>query len=149
MPSRAEDPLVSFSFQLDVQGIVGGFFMEVGGLGSETEIIEHKVMSSDGIKEVVRKVPGRMKWGDITLKRGITAIMDVWNWRKMVEDGDIGGARKNGSIMMMDQSGQIVARWDFVNAWPSKVSGPQIQADSNAFGVEEMTLVHEGISRIQ
>jgi len=149
MPSRAEDPLVSFSFQLDVQGVVGGFFMEVGGLGSETEIIEHKVMSSDGIKEVVRKVPGRMKWGDITLKRGITAIMDVWNWRKMVEDGDIGGARKNGSIMMLDQSGQIVARWDFVNAWPSKVSGPQIQADSNAFGVEEMTLVHEGISRIQ
>ncbi len=148
MPSRAEDPLVSFSFAIEVQGIISGFFSEVSGLGSETEVVEHKVVS-DGTKEIVRKIPGRSKWGDISLKRGITSIMDVWSWRKMVEDGDIAGARKNGSIMMYNQSGDIVAKWDFVNAWPSKVSGPSIQADSNALGVEEMTLVHEGIIRSQ
>jgi phage tail-like protein len=149
MPSRSEDPLVSFSFSLDIQGIVGGFFSEVSGLGSETEVIDHKVMAQGAKSEIIRKIPGRMKWGDITLKRGITDIMDVWNWRKMVEDGDIGGARKNGSIMMYNQSMELVAQWDFVNAWPSKVSGPSIQADSNALGVEEMTIVHEGIKRIK
>ncbi len=149
MPSRAEDPIVGFSFAIEVQGIIGGFFSEVSGLGSETEVIDNKVMSEDGKKEIVRKIPGRMKWGDISLKRGITSIMDVWAWRKLVEDGDIVGARKNGSIMMYNQSGDLVAKWDFVNAWPSKVSGPSIQADSNALGVEEMTLVHEGINRVQ
>ena len=149
MPSRAEDPLVSFSFTLDIQGVVTGFFSEVSGLGSETEVIDQKVMSPDGKAEIIRKIPGRMKWGDISLKRGITDIMDVWTWRKMVEDGDIKGARKNGSIMMLNQSSEIVAQWDFVNAWPSKVSGPQIQSDSNALGVEEMTIVHEGIKRIK
>src|SRR5688500_18198337 len=127
MPSRAEDPLVSFSFAIEVQGVIEGFFSEVSGLGSETEVAEHKVMTKDGKQEIVRKIPGRNKWGDISLKRGITSIMDVWAWRKMVEDGDIKGARKNGSIMMMNQSGDIVAQWDFVNAWPSKVSGPSIQ----------------------
>jgi phage tail-like protein len=149
MPSRAEDPLVSFSFAIEVQGVIEGFFSEVSGLGSETEVAEHKVVTKNGKTEVVRKIPGRNKWGDITLKRGITSIMDVWAWRKKVEDGDIQGARKNGSIMMMNQSGDIVAQWDFVNAWPSKVTGPSIQADSNALGVEEMTLVHEGITRVQ
>lgn len=149
MPSRAEDPIVGFSFAIEVQGIIGGFFSEVSGLGSETEVIDNKVVSEDGKKEIVRKIPGRMKWGDISLKRGITSIMDVWAWRKLVEDGDIVGARKNGSIMMYNQSGDLVAKWDFVNAWPSKVSGPSIQADSNALGVEEMTLVHEGINRVQ
>jgi phage tail-like protein len=49
----------------------------------------------------------------------------------------------------LNQSGEIVAKWDFVNAWPSKVSGPSVQSDSSALGVEEMTLVHEGIVRSQ
>ncbi|MEO8609180.1 MAG: phage tail protein [Chloroflexota bacterium] len=149
MPARGSDPLVGFHFALDVQGAVKGYFTEVGGLGSETDVIEHKIMSEDGKKEIVQKLPGRFKWGDITLKRGITAVMDMWDWRKLVEDGDISNARKNGSIMMYDESGTLVAQWDFVNAWPSKVSGPAIQSDSNAFGVEEMTIVHEGIKRMK
>ncbi|MBL8121023.1 MAG: phage tail protein, partial [Anaerolineae bacterium] len=70
---------------LDVQGEVKGLFTEVGGLGSETEVVEHKV-SRDGI-DFVQKIPGRLKWGDITLKRGITAEMDMWSWRAKVEKG--------------------------------------------------------------
>jgi len=147
MGTRGTDPLVGFHFMLDVQGEVKGLFTEVGGLGSETEVVEHKV-SRDGI-DFVQKIPGRLKWGDITLKRGITAEMDMWSWRAKVEKGDIGGARKNGSIIMLDQALTPVAQWDFTNAWPSKLSGPQLQSDSNAFGVEELTLVHEGIVRIK
>lgn len=147
MGTRGTDPLVGFHFMLDVQGEVKGLFTEVGGLGSETEVVEHKV-SRDGI-DFVQKIPGRLKWGDITLKRGITAEMDMWTWRAKVEKGDIVGARKNGSIIMLDQALTPVAQWDFTNAWPSKLSGPQLQSDSNAFGVEELTLVHEGIVRIK
>ncbi|MBN8620293.1 MAG: phage tail protein [Anaerolineae bacterium] len=147
MGTRGTDPLVGFHFMLDVQGEVKGLFTEVGGLGSETEVVEHKV-SRDGI-DFVQKIPGRLKWGDITLKRGITAEMDMWSWRAKVEKGDISGARKNGSIIMLDQALTPVAQWDFTNAWPSKLSGPQLQSDSNAFGVEELTLVHEGIVRIK
>ena len=89
------------------------------------------------------------KWSPIELKRGITSSMALYDWRKMVEDGDIKGARKNGSIIMMNQSLEPIAQWDFDNGWPSKVSGPQVQSDSNAFGVEEITIVHEGIKRVK
>jgi phage tail-like protein len=148
MPSRETDPLVGFHFKLDLGGTISGFFTEVSGLGSETEVIEHKVVTENTV-DMVQKIPGRLKWADITLKRGITDVMDFWNWRKMVEDGDIQGARKNGSIIMFNQSLQPMAQWDFVNGWPSKVSGPQVQSDSNAFGVEEITIVHEGIERVK
>jgi len=147
MATRDTDPLVGFHFQLDLGGKVTGYFTEVGGLGSENEIVEHKVVQ-DG-REIVQKIPGRLKWGDITLKRGITSLMDIWDWRKSVEKGDITTARMNGSIIMLDQELKPVARWDFVRGWPSKVSGPQLQSDSNAFGVEELTIVHEGIERIK
>ena len=146
MSSRETDPVIGFHFQLDVSGVVTGYFTEVGGVGSEHEIVEHKIVK-DGI-EAVQKIPGRLKWGDITLKRGVTSQMDIWNWRKQVENGDIQGARKNGSIIMFDQSLNPVARWDFVRGWPSKVSGPQMQSDSHAFGIEEVTIVHEGIERV-
>ncbi len=141
-----EDPLIAHHFMLDVGGKITGYFTEVSGLGSETEVVEHKVINEKGV-EVVIKVPGRLKWGDITLKRGITSNMDLWGWRKMVEDGDVKGARTNGSIVMFDNELTEKARWDFLNAWPSKLTGPAPKADSNEIGIEELVLVHEYIVR--
>lgn len=148
MTVRDSDPLVSFHFAIEVQGQIKGYFTECSGLGSETEVIEHKVVDEKG-HEFIQKIPGRMKWQDISLKRGITKEMDVWAWRKLVEDGNVEGARRNGSIVMFNQAFQEVARWDFVRAWPLKVTGPSLQADSNAFGVEEMTITHEGLTRVK
>ena len=142
-----EDPLVGARFKIDVGGVIKGYFTECSGLGSENEITEHKVVNEKGV-EVVMKIPGRLKWGDITLKRGITADMGLWDWRKMVEDGDVAGARRDGSIVMYDQSLTEKARWNFLQAWPSKISGPTPKADSNEISVEELTLVHEYIERV-
>ena len=146
-PARTEDPLLGFNFSLEVQGAVEGYFTEASGIGSENEIVEHKVVDKKG-HEITRKIPGRLKWGDITLKRGITAVMDVWDWRQQVEQGDVDGARKNGSIVMLDREYKEVARWNFELGWPSKVTGPSLKADSNEFGIEEMVIVHEGIKRV-
>ncbi len=146
--AQQEDPIVGFHFAVDIMGAVTGYFTECSGLGSETEIIEHKVMSENK-QEIVMKIPGRMKWEDITLKRGITKTMDVWTWRQQVEDGDVEGARKHGSITMFNQKLEPVARWDFERGWPSKITGPQPKSDSNEVGIEEMTIVHEGIKRVK
>ena len=137
-----EDPLVSFHFAVDIQGVVTGFFTECSGLGSETEIVEHKVVK-DGI-EVVMKIPGRLKWENIVLKRGITSNLDIWTWRKQVETGDVAGARRDGSIVMFDQTLSEVARWNFIRGWPSKVTGPSVKSDSNEIGVEELTITQIG-----
>lgn len=144
--TEREDPLVGFLFALDVQGQIAGYFTECSGIGSETEIAEQKVVNDKGI-QVVLKVPGRLKWGDITLKRGLTSSMDLWDWRKMVEDGFVSKARKNGSIIMFDQELKPKAKWDFKNAWPSKISGPTPKSDGNDISLEEITIVHEYISR--
>jgi phage tail-like protein len=145
--ANREDPLVGFHFAVDIGGTVAGFFTECSGLGSEHEVIEHKVVTEDG-KEVVMKLPGRLKWENITLKRGITSNMDVWDWRKMVEDGDVSGARRDGSIVMYDHMLSEVARWNFERGWPVKVTGPQPKSDGNEIGIEEMTITHEYITRV-
>lgn len=143
-----EDPLLGFNFAIDVGGTIKGYFTEVSGIGSESEIVEQKVVNDKGV-EVVLKIPGRLKWGDITLKRGITSNMDLWDWRQLVEDGKVKEARKNGSIVMYDRELKETARWNFTNAWPSKISGPAPKADGNEIGIEEITIVHEFIKRVK
>jgi phage tail-like protein len=142
------DPLAGFQYALDIGGKVSGFFQDCSGIGSEHEIIEQKLTDANG-RPFIQKIPGRMKWNDVTLKRGITAEMDLWKWRKMVEDGNVDGARTHCSIIMMNRTGKPVAQWDFNNAWPSKVSGPELKSDSNDYGVEEMVIVHEGMTRVK
>lgn len=148
MALQRKDPLVSFQYAVEVQGKVTGYFTECSGLGSENEVIEHKVVDSKG-KEIMQKIPGRLKWENIVLKRGITDNMDIWDWRKKVEDGKVDEARANGSIVMMDQHLNPVARWNFENAWPVKVSGPSMKSDSNEIGIEELTIAHEGLWRVR
>src|SRR6266542_4089059 len=143
MAVRETDPLLGFCFSLDFGGKVKGYFTECSGLGSENEVIDHKVVTEAG-QEVIQKLPGRLKWNDVTLKRGITAQMDIWDWRAMVEKGDLNTARTNASIVMYSRDMSPVARWDLTNAWPSKVTGPTQKSDSNEFGVEEVVIVAEG-----
>jgi len=142
------DPLVGFSYGIDVAGTIAGYFTKAEGLGSSTSVVDHKVVDESG-RDLVKKIPGRLEWGDITLSRGITANMDFWTWRKQVEDGKVNEARKNGSIMMYDQNLAEVARWDFVNGWPSKLDGPSLSSEGNEVSLESLTIVHEGIVRVK
>ena len=144
--SRPTDPMVGYQFAIDFGKKVTGYFTECNGLESETEVVEHKVVGPRG-QPIIQKLPGRLKYGNITLKRGITADMEIWTWRQLVEQGKIKDARVPGSIVMYDYNYEEVARWQVANAWPSKVSGPQFKADGNEFGVEELTIVHEGFTR--
>ncbi|MEZ4868514.1 MAG: phage tail protein [Caldilineaceae bacterium] len=147
MAMQSQDPIKSYLFKLEIEGDqLMGLFTECSGIGSETEVIEHKVVQNG--KPVIMKVPGRLKWENITLKKGITDDMKVWNWRHQIEIGQVEGNRFNGSIIMTDHDLTPVARWDFERGWPTKVSGPSPKADSNEIGIEEIVLAHEGILRV-
>jgi phage tail-like protein len=141
------DPLVGFQYLIEVSGIISGYFTECSGLGSETELIEHKIINEKGNEEI-RMIPGRLKWEQIKLKRGITDSMDIWDWRKLVVEGKMTDARMNGSIIMLNQQLAKVAQWDFEKGWPLKVTGPELKSESNQYGIEELTIVHEGMSRV-
>jgi phage tail-like protein len=143
--TRLVDPLVGFQFALTVEGVTG-YFTEVSGIGSENAVATHKVVTEDA-KEVTLQVPGRVEWGEITFKRGLTTDFEFWTWREMVVLGDTEGARRDVMIEMFDRSYVSKVSWTCLNAWPSKLSGPTIASDSNDFAIEELTIVHEGLYR--
>ena len=142
------NPVVSAWFGVEFQGQVVGAFRECSGLGSENEVVEYKASGEKG-EFVIQKVPGRMKWNNVTLKRGITKDMDLWKWRALVERGEIDKARTHGTITMFNQEGTAIAKWEFLRAWPSKLTGPAANATNNEVGIEEMEITHEGYKRTQ
>lgn len=144
------DPYVSCYFKVTFGShIKNVMFTEVGGISKEFEVTEHKLSTPKG-QEVVRKIPGRTKWGQLTLKRGITSELDVYKWRQLVEQGKVADARTNGTIQMLDMaSDKVLAEWNVSAAWPSKISGPNFKSDANEVATEELTVVYEDIDRKQ
>ncbi|MBZ5681025.1 MAG: phage tail protein [Acidobacteriia bacterium] len=143
MPGTGDrtDPFRGYNFRVEIDGITQAGFREVSGLDATSDPIEYR----EGNEKVFthRKLPGQVKYSNITLKWGITSAHEFWDWRKQVIDGKT--QRKNGSIVMMNESGDEKIRWNFVNAWPSKWSGPSFNAMNNEVAVESVELQHEGV----
>ena len=65
MPNR-EDPLVAFKFGLEIEGKLGGYFTSVSGIGSESEVIDHKIVDDKTGETIMQKLPGRLSWTDVS-----------------------------------------------------------------------------------
>jgi phage tail-like protein len=61
--------------------------------------------------------------------------------------GDPAAKRKNGSVILLDRQGNEKIRWNFVNAWPVKWTGPSFNAKGNDVAIETLELAHEGLAR--
>jgi len=133
------------AWQVEVDGIAIAQFKELTGVSSEIEVIEHRENKAGGV-HVMKKLPGHTAGGDIVLARGKTADPALWKWHKQVQDGDIAGARKNGSVVLYDYARGEIARYNFVNGWPSKVGLGALQAAGNDVLLESCTITHEGLS---
>lgn len=147
-----EDPVVTGSIvKLEVQGGPTAFFSEVSGLGSESEVIEQRGGSGG---QPVASLPGRLKWKEIVLKRGLTGDRSLSAWRGQVEAGSLKGSILNFVITLLGPSMQPVARWEGSGGWPSRLIIFPL-ADRPTLGstppplVEEVTIVHSGLVRTQ
>ncbi len=139
-----KDPAVSTWFGIEFQGQISGAFRECAGLGSENEVVEYKA-SGPGAKQVTKKVPGRLKWNNITLKRGITQNPELVTWLVATEVGDV--ERRTVSIVLLDELRQEAVRWNLREAWASKWMGPDLKANASEMAIETLEITHEGLVR--
>lgn len=142
MARRAADPYASQNFLLEIQGITKAGFSECTGLNAETNVIEYREGSDD---IVPRKLPGLSKFGNVTLKTGLTTDNSLFTWHKDVMDGNI--TRQNVSILVLDESRKEQVRYNLVNAWPSKYTAPDLKANANEIAIEAIEIAHEGMKR--
>jgi phage tail-like protein len=138
------DPYKNYRFLVEIDGIVQAGFSECTGLGSSIEVIEYR---EGGDPATVRKLPGKATYPDIVLKRGLTDSAELYRWHASVLAGEM--ARRNGSVIVLDDVGAEKLRWNFFSAWPSKWDGPEFSAKGNEVAVETLTLACERIEAAQ
>ncbi|MFC1944166.1 phage tail protein [Chloroflexota bacterium] len=131
----------SAKFGVSIENVVTAEFTEASGLEAQIEIFEYQ---EGGNNMFVHKLPGRVKYPNVTLKRGIIASNDLWDWFQQVMNRKI--KRQNISIVLYGQNGLEVRRWDLDNAYPIKWTGPPFKADGNVVAIESIEFVHEGMT---
>lgn len=134
-----------FTFKVD--GMVIGRFMDVSGLSAEIEI---KEVTEGGQNQFEHKLPGRMKWPNLVLKRGITRTDLLWDWfNKCSGDGFAGEddriTRATGAVTLLNSNGTPRRTWSFEGAFPIKWTGPDLSASSSEIATEELEIAHHGI----
>jgi phage tail-like protein len=139
------DPYRNFRFKVEIDGIqLTGGFSEATIPDSTTDPVDYREGTDSPFQ---RKLSGLTKYGNITLKKGLTDSMELYNWRKSVEDAGANKARKNLSLILVDEEGNDKSRWDIIDAWPTKYSSVGFNAKNNEVVIETLEIVHEGVKR--
>ena len=140
------DPNRNYRFRLEIDGIEQAGFREVTVPDSTQDVVEYR--EGDDIP-TPRKLSGLVKYGNLSLKWGMTESLDVFNWRKEVAETGANEHRKNIAVVLMDEAGNDAGRWEFTRAWPTKYDAPDFNATGNEIAIESLEIAHEGMERTQ
>lgn len=146
MPRRDIDPYGSYCFVLELGDVEVAGFAECSGLQIETKIFEYQ---EGGNNATSLKFPERAIFSNITLKRGVTNSTELIDWQMDVANGTFSinhrDANSNVAIVLQDELGEPVKRWNLIRAFPVKWIGPSMKASSAEVAIETLELAHEGI----
>ena len=140
MPVRRDNPYANFNFVVELGGEEAGGFSEVDLPSGEIEVIEYRE-GADRVSSA-RKLPGRVTYPNVVLKRGVAGRLELFDWWKAVRDGSLD--RRNVSITLLDEARNAVQRWVLRNAWPAKLDYSRLDARGNEVAIETLELAHEG-----
>ena len=133
------DPLMSFRFLVMVEGVVFGGFSEVTGLQGEVDVLE---LEEGGENGFVHKLPGRAKFGNLTLRRGVVTT-ELWRWFALVASGR--PVRRTLSVVVLPGAqAAIPERFVFEKALPVRWCGPELRAEQSGVAMETVEIAHHG-----
>jgi len=136
-------PLPKFYFKVDIGSIGTISFQEVTGLDTEAQPIEYRAGDSKVFH--VNKMPGMVKTGNVTLKKGIFVNDNkFWDWFDKIKMNVI--ARESVTISLLDQEGGTTMAWKLDNAFPTKITGTDLKSDGNEVAIETLEIAHENLT---
>ena len=142
------DPLRNFRYRLEIDGIDQAGFSEVAIAETTIDAVDYR----DGNDPPhVRKLNGLTKYGNITLKWGVTtgaSALDLYKWHAEISSGQIRKKRKKVVIVVQDESAKDSARFVITDAWPVKYDPSDLNAKGNEVMIELLELANEGIERV-
>ena len=133
----------NYNFSIELEGVLVAQFKSCSGLGLDIDQIEYRA----GTDKWTRKRPGKVKYKNIILKRGVMlwGHDSMWKWVQTVVEGKT--ERKSGSIVLRDERMLEWGRFNFFEAWPCRWKGWDLDGQGKGTVIEEIELACERVER--
>jgi phage tail-like protein len=139
------DPYRNFRFRVEIGGIAPTAFSEVQIGATTTDVVEYREGTDPSH---VRKLSGLTRYGNITLKWGMTSSRELSDWHRQIVTGQLANSRRQVVIVVQDESGADQARFVVSEAWPVRYEVGTLDARGNEVLIELLELANEGIERV-
>ncbi len=161
------DPAPAYLFFVELSGVFVALFTECSGL-EVTRAVE--AVQEGGVNNYVHKLPGRLEFKNITLKRGLSLSRGLWDWMmqgrydsrvRRINFSIIQGApshniatlgasaagyEDSSFLTVMGQGFGKVKHWDVENAYPVKWEMSNLDASSKKAAIETLEIAHHGMT---
>lgn len=142
------DPYGAYNYRVLIVGKHGfakAGFTSVTGLGAENNIIEYR--DGDEKQLSLRKMPGLITTNDVTLTRGMSEDMDMWNWIVATANAHEDDYKMTVIIELLGRDRKGVMAWELGNAWVQAYTAGDLDAKADEVAIEEMVVTYETIKR--
>ena len=151
MPTAENEPITypftafNFAIELNVEPvsklICKAAFSECDGLEMTMDV---KTIKEGGNNGATVRLPGFVGFGTLTLKRGLTASFDLWDWfSAVVRDPTLRG---DGEVVVLAPDRAERVRFVVSRCLPVKLKAPPLNAKDGMVAVEEFQLAYESLT---
>lgn len=140
-----ERPYGNYNFLVDLgtgdsAGIQAGF-SDVVLPDAWVDVIEYR--TGNERESGARKIPGRVHYGNVVLKRGAIGSLDLYTWWNNVRNGDVSAFRTVSISLQTEDRTEIVLTWKLLRAWPVRYAFSSLDAQGKVTLVEMLELAFE------
>jgi phage tail-like protein len=138
-------PYGNYNFLVDVgtgdSASIQAGFSEVVLPDAWVDVLEYR--SGNDRESGVRKIPGRVHYGNLVLKRGVIGSLDLYTWWNAVRNGDVSAFRTVVVSLQSEDRAEIVLTWRLLRAWPVRYACSGLDAQGKITLVELLELAFE------
>ena len=142
---QRNNPYENYNYLVDLGGgnpqALQAGFSEVLLPETTIDVIEYR--NGNERESGARKLPGRVHYSNVTLRRGVIGALDLYQWLDQVRNGDT-NALRNVSVMLQNEDRtQVVMTWRFRRAFPARYSFSLLQAKGKEVLIESLELAFD------
>ena len=148
---QANNLPVSFYFSISLTGAhitADASFQEVSGISVELDMEE---ISEGGENKFNYKMPAHAKYSNLVLKHGIVAANSdfaAWCIKSVGSDFSKPVMPKTLTLFLLNESGDKLMSWDFINAYPVEWSISDLKSQDNSLVIESVEFAYNYFTRI-
>lgn len=140
---KTDYPLPIYNYRVDIDG-VSFSFSEVSGLELSFKTITYKesYAVNGKVGPNIMYMPGQIEPVNISLKKGFVkgkSIPVFYDWINSIELNRVD--KKDIIVHLLDETGSTVVSWKVIDTFPTKLTAPSFNADSDDLAIESMDLM--------